>query len=129
MNEKTRLDRQTMCNRLAMEFQDGWVANLGVGIPTLCSNFDFKDRTIIFHAENGVLGYGPIAERGKECRGTFEPEPRSAGGALEQVIERRAVTRQAVAHPATAGLPLMWRNRRATVVLRSRRCTTQSTMP
>jgi 3-oxoacid CoA-transferase B subunit len=66
MTEKARLDRQTMCNRLAMEFQDGWVANLGVGIPTLCSNFDFKDRTIIFHAENGVLGYGPIAERGKE---------------------------------------------------------------
>jgi 3-oxoacid CoA-transferase B subunit len=49
-----------------MEFQDGWVANLGVGIPTLCSNFDFEDRTIIFHAENGVLGYGPLAERGQE---------------------------------------------------------------
>ena len=64
--EKTLLDRQTMCNRLAMEFQDGWVVNLGVGMPTLCSNFDFKDKSIIFHSENGVIGYGPLAPEGEE---------------------------------------------------------------
>src|SRR5215468_10828673 len=60
------LSRQQMCNRLAMEFQDGWVVNLGIGIPTLCSNFDFGDKQIVFHAENGVIGYGPLTGAGKE---------------------------------------------------------------
>ena len=55
-----------MCDRLAMEFEDGWVVNLGIGIPTLCSNFDFGDKEIIFHAENGVIGYGPLTGAGKE---------------------------------------------------------------
>ena len=64
--EKTPLDRQAMCNRLAMEFQDGWVVNLGIGMPTLCSNYDFGDKQIIFHSENGVIGYGPLAAEGEE---------------------------------------------------------------
>jgi 3-oxoacid CoA-transferase B subunit len=55
-----------MCDRVAMEFEDGWVVNLGAGIPTLCSNFDFGDKMIVFHSENGVLGYGPIAAAGEE---------------------------------------------------------------
>ena len=33
MAEKPRLSRQAMCDRLAMEFQDGWIVNLGVGMP------------------------------------------------------------------------------------------------
>jgi 3-oxoacid CoA-transferase B subunit len=60
------LTRQQMCDRLAMEFQDGWVVNLGIGIPTLCSNYDFGDKEIIFHAENGVIGYGPLTGAGNE---------------------------------------------------------------
>jgi 3-oxoacid CoA-transferase B subunit len=60
MSDAKGLNRQQMCDRLAMEFQDGWVVNLGIGIPTLCSNFDFGDREIIFHAENGVIGYGDL---------------------------------------------------------------------
>jgi 3-oxoacid CoA-transferase B subunit len=60
------LSRQQMCDRLAMEFEDGWVVNLGIGIPTLCSNFDFGDREIVFHAENGVVGYGPLTPAGEE---------------------------------------------------------------
>ncbi len=38
----------------------------GLCIPTLCSNFDFGDKEIIFHSENGVIGYGPLAAPGKE---------------------------------------------------------------
>ncbi len=63
---KVPLDRQTMCNRLAMEFQEGWVVNLGVGMPTLCSNYDFGNKSIVFHSENGVIGYGPLAPEGQE---------------------------------------------------------------
>jgi 3-oxoacid CoA-transferase B subunit len=60
------LTRQQMCDRLALEFRDGWVVNLGLGIPTLCSNCRFGERQIIFHSENGVVGYGPLAKPGAE---------------------------------------------------------------
>ena len=67
MSERAKgLTRQQMCDRLAMEFGDGWIVNLGIGIPTLCSNFDFGDKQIIFHSENGVIGYGPLAPAGEE---------------------------------------------------------------
>ncbi|MEE8347463.1 MAG: 3-oxoacid CoA-transferase subunit B [Dehalococcoidia bacterium] len=55
-----RLDEQTMAIRAAKEFQDGMVVNLGVGIPTLCSNFVSPDKEVIFHSENGIIGFGPI---------------------------------------------------------------------
>ena len=58
MAEKVKLERQAMCDRLAMEFQDGWIVNLGVGMPTLCSNYSDSSREIINHAENGGLATG-----------------------------------------------------------------------
>jgi 3-oxoacid CoA-transferase B subunit len=62
MEEKPRLERQAMCDRLAMEFQDEWIVNLGVGMPTLCSNYVDPNKDLIFHSENGVIGYGPLAK-------------------------------------------------------------------
>jgi 3-oxoacid CoA-transferase B subunit len=59
-------NRQQMADRIAREFQDGWIVNLGVGMPTLCSNSDIGDRHIIYHSENGLIGYGPIAPAGQE---------------------------------------------------------------
>lgn len=55
------LSRQQMADRMALEFQDGWIVNLGVGIPTMCSNTDIGDRDITYHSENGVIGYGGVA--------------------------------------------------------------------
>jgi 3-oxoacid CoA-transferase B subunit len=66
MTEKQPLDRQTMADRIAMEFQDGWVVNLGIGIPTLCANFIHPDNEIVYQAENGLLNYGPMAMEGEE---------------------------------------------------------------
>ncbi len=53
-----RLTRDLMAARIAAEFGDGWVVNLGVGMPTRCSDFVPEGRDVIFHAENGVIGYG-----------------------------------------------------------------------
>ena len=66
MAEKPRLERQAMCDRLAMEFQDSWIVNLGVGMPTLCSNYVDPTKTIINQSENGVIGYGTLAPKGQE---------------------------------------------------------------
>ena len=56
---KEKLDAQTMARRVAREFRNGMVINLGYGIPTLAANFIPEDIEVIFHAENGCLGYGP----------------------------------------------------------------------
>src|ERR1700751_3720896 len=58
--------RQQMADVVAREFQDGWIVNLGVGIPTMCSNTDIGDRDITYHSENGVIGYGGVAPDGQE---------------------------------------------------------------
>jgi 3-oxoacid CoA-transferase B subunit len=60
------LNRQQMADRIAHEFRDGWIVNLGVGIPTMCSNTDIGDRDITYHSENGVIGYGGAAAEGEE---------------------------------------------------------------
>ncbi len=57
---KERLDRQTIALRVAKEFPDGAVVNLGGGIPSLAANFVPEGRTVIFQAENGVLGFGGV---------------------------------------------------------------------
>jgi 3-oxoadipate CoA-transferase beta subunit len=53
------LNRQQMAWRAAQDIQDGNVVNLGIGIPTLCADYVPKDREILFHSENGILGMGP----------------------------------------------------------------------
>lgn len=58
---KGRMDEQTIAMRVAREFQDGMVVNLGGGIPSLACNFVAEGRVVLFHTENGALGYGGTA--------------------------------------------------------------------
>ncbi|MBI2935414.1 MAG: 3-oxoacid CoA-transferase subunit B [Chloroflexi bacterium] len=63
---KDRLPREGIAMRVAKELPDGAVVNLGIGIPTLTSQFVPEGRQVIYQSENGVLGYGPLAEPGQE---------------------------------------------------------------
>jgi 3-oxoacid CoA-transferase B subunit len=58
---KERLDDQTMALRVAKEFKNGMVVNLGFGIPTLASNYIVEENEIVIQSENGVLGIGRTA--------------------------------------------------------------------
>ena len=62
-----KLPREVIAMRVAQELQDGNVVNLGIGIPSLCSQFVPDGRTVLYHSESGVLNYGPMAEEGEEA--------------------------------------------------------------
>jgi len=57
---KERLSREAIAMRIAKEFFDGAVVNLGIGIPTLVSSFVPEGMQVIYHTENGALGFGPV---------------------------------------------------------------------
>ena len=61
-----RLPREVIAMRVARELKDGDIVNLGLGIPSLCSQYVPEGRTILYHSESGVLNYGPMAEEGEE---------------------------------------------------------------
>ena len=53
-------DRNQMAERAADEIEDGFYVNLGIGIPTLVSNYVPEEFDITLQSENGMLGMGPF---------------------------------------------------------------------
>ena len=60
-----RLDREIIAMRVAREFSDGDIVNLGIGIPTLCSDFVPPGIQVLYQSENGLLNCGPLANEGE----------------------------------------------------------------
>lgn len=56
-----KLSRNEIAARLAGDFPDGAIVNLGIGLPTLVADYLPEDREIILHTENGMLGMGRAA--------------------------------------------------------------------
>lgn len=58
--------REKITRRIAQEFKDGDLVNLGIGMPTMVANFIPEDVQIILQSENGFVGLGPTPPEGQE---------------------------------------------------------------
>lgn len=64
-----------VAKRVAKELEDGFVVNLGIGLPTLVANYVPDDKEVILQSENGFVGLGPAA-----TEETFDESIANAGG-------------------------------------------------
>lgn len=60
---KPLLTRDQIARRLALDLQPDWIVNVGIGMPTLILPYVPRERDVIFHSENGIIGMGPPPER------------------------------------------------------------------
>ena len=58
--------REEIAKEIAGDIAEGAYVNLGIGIPTLVSNYIAPGKEVIIHSENGILGVGPKPPAGEE---------------------------------------------------------------
>jgi acetate CoA/acetoacetate CoA-transferase beta subunit len=79
------MDAKTIiAKRVAEEFRNGFVVNLGIGIPTLAANFLPPGVNVILQSENGFVGLAPL-------EGPENPDLVNAGGKPVSILPGGAV--------------------------------------
>jgi 3-oxoacid CoA-transferase subunit B len=89
--------REGIAQRLAHDLQDGYVVNLGVGIPLYVPQFIPEGTEVVLHAENGVLGLGPAPE------GEGDPDLTDAGKQPITLMSGAAITDSAMSFAMIRG--------------------------
>ena len=79
-NGKPALTRAGITKRAAQLVREGSYVNLGVGIPTMVSNY-LEGRDVVLHAENGVLGYGRMVSGDQ-----VDPDMYNASGQYVELV-------------------------------------------
>jgi 3-oxoadipate CoA-transferase, beta subunit len=75
------LSRKQIAWRAAQDIPDGAYVNLGIGLPTMVSDYIPGEREIVFHSENGLLGMGPAPKPGEA-----DPDLINAGKGLTTLV-------------------------------------------
>jgi len=87
-----------MARRAALLLRDGEYVNLGLGLPTLLSNFITGERDVVLHSENGMLAFGPLAEEGEEDVDLY-----NASGQLVRLLPGASFFDSVTAHAMARG--------------------------
>ena len=76
-----RLGRAGIAKRAARDLVDGTTVNLGIGIPAMCANFLPDGVELLYHAENGILGFKELSAPGEG-----DPNMMDAGGKFPKLV-------------------------------------------
>jgi acetate CoA/acetoacetate CoA-transferase beta subunit len=74
--------KAVIAKRVAQELEDGDLVNLGIGLPSLVSNYIPEGVEVFFQAENGLIGLGPAASPDEE-----DPDLTNASGQLVTLLD------------------------------------------
>ena len=106
MEMDKNLVREVIAKRVAQEFHDGYVVNLGIGLPTLVANY-VGDMDVIFQSENGCIGVGPAPEKGNLANWMIPGKKvPGMGGAMDLVVGAKHVI-VAMEHTSNGGIKIL----------------------
>jgi len=77
--------KEIIAHRVAQELEDGYVVNLGIGLPTLVANYVPEGIDISLQSENGIIGMGGVS-----APDNINPDVVNSGGVNVDIIEGAA---------------------------------------